>query len=76
MVNGIVLPFVLVFMLLLINKRELMGEYTNSRLFNMVAWAHGGHDRADHRLVLDVTPGVSESAEPLSVVGGVSSGAH
>src|SRR5207247_11477862 len=37
--NGIVLPFVLVFMLLLINKKELMGEYTNSRLFNFVAWA-------------------------------------
>jgi NRAMP (natural resistance-associated macrophage protein)-like metal ion transporter len=38
-VNGIVLPFVLIFMLLLINKKELMGEYTNSRLFNAVAWA-------------------------------------
>jgi NRAMP (natural resistance-associated macrophage protein)-like metal ion transporter len=38
-VNGIVLPFVLVFMLLLINKKELMGEYVNSRLFNVVAWA-------------------------------------
>src|SRR5579859_700380 len=37
--NGIVLPFVLIFMLLLINKKELMGEYTNSRLFNIVAWA-------------------------------------
>jgi Mn2+/Fe2+ NRAMP family transporter len=37
-VNGIVLPFVLIFMLLLINKKELMGEYTNSRLFNAVAW--------------------------------------
>jgi Mn2+/Fe2+ NRAMP family transporter len=33
-----VLPFVLVFMLLLINKRELMGEFTNSRFFNIVAW--------------------------------------
>jgi len=38
-VNGIVLPFVLVFMLLLINKKELMGEYVNSRLFNVIAWA-------------------------------------
>jgi Mn2+/Fe2+ NRAMP family transporter len=37
--NGVVLPFVLVFMLLLINKKELMGEYVNSRLFNVVAWA-------------------------------------
>jgi NRAMP (natural resistance-associated macrophage protein)-like metal ion transporter len=37
-VNGIVLPFVLIFMLLLINKKELMGEYVNTRLFNVVAW--------------------------------------
>src|SRR6266481_3045616 len=38
-VNGVVLPFVLIFMLLLINNKELMGEYVNSRLFNVVAWA-------------------------------------
>jgi Mn2+/Fe2+ NRAMP family transporter len=38
-VNGIVLPFVLIFMLMLINKKDLMGEYTNSRGFNAVAWA-------------------------------------
>jgi Mn2+/Fe2+ NRAMP family transporter len=37
-VNGIVLPFVLVFMLLLINKKELMGSFVNSRLFNAIAW--------------------------------------
>src|SRR5713226_6157738 len=37
-VNGIVLPFVLIFMLLLINKKELMGKYVNSRMFNIVAW--------------------------------------
>jgi len=37
-VNGIVLPFVLIFMLLLINKKELMGEYVNTRSFNVVAW--------------------------------------
>lgn len=36
--NGIVLPFVLVFMLLLINDRELMGEHVNSRRFNVIAW--------------------------------------
>jgi len=38
-VNGIVLPFVLIFMLLLINKKDLMGEYVNKPLFNFVAWA-------------------------------------
>jgi Mn2+/Fe2+ NRAMP family transporter len=37
-VNGAVLPFVLVAMLLLINKRELMGRHVNSRFFNIVAW--------------------------------------
>jgi Mn2+/Fe2+ NRAMP family transporter len=38
-VNGVVLPFVLIFMLLLINKKDLMGEYVNTRLFNWIAWA-------------------------------------
>jgi len=36
--NGIVLPFVLIFMLLLTNDRELMGEHVNSRTFNVIAW--------------------------------------
>jgi Mn2+/Fe2+ NRAMP family transporter len=38
-VNGAVLPFVLVFMLLLIDKKELMGEYVNKPVFNVIAWA-------------------------------------
>jgi Mn2+/Fe2+ NRAMP family transporter len=38
-VNGAVLPFVLIFMLLLINKKELMGEYVNKTTFNIIAWA-------------------------------------
>ena len=37
--NGILLPLVLVFMLKLINKHELMGKYTNSRWWNVIAWA-------------------------------------
>jgi NRAMP (natural resistance-associated macrophage protein)-like metal ion transporter len=37
-VNGIVLPFVLIFMLLLINDPELMGAHVNTRAFNAVAW--------------------------------------
>jgi NRAMP (natural resistance-associated macrophage protein)-like metal ion transporter len=36
--DGILLPLVLVFMLKLINKHELMGKYTNTRLFNLIAW--------------------------------------
>ncbi|HJX01146.1 MAG TPA: Nramp family divalent metal transporter [Terriglobales bacterium] len=38
-INGIALPAVLIFMLLLINKKELMGRHTNSRFFNIIAWA-------------------------------------
>jgi len=37
-VNGIVLPFVLVFMLLLANDRELMCAHINARRYNAVAW--------------------------------------
>src|SRR6266404_2554595 len=37
-INGVVLPFVLIFMLLLTNDRELMGDHVNSRWFNVVAW--------------------------------------
>src|SRR5713226_9752345 len=36
--NGVLLPIVLFFMLRLINKHDLMGAYTNSRWFNVVAW--------------------------------------
>jgi Mn2+/Fe2+ NRAMP family transporter len=38
-INGILLPFVLVFMLLLVNKQRLMKRWVNSRLYNAVAWA-------------------------------------
>jgi NRAMP (natural resistance-associated macrophage protein)-like metal ion transporter len=37
--NGALLPLVLVLMLILINNRTLMGGYTNSLLFNIIAWA-------------------------------------
>jgi len=36
--NGILLPLVIVFMLLLINRRDLMGTYVNSHWFNAAAW--------------------------------------
>ena len=36
--NGVALPFVLVFMLLLVNRRKLMGESVNGPFFNAVAW--------------------------------------
>jgi Mn2+/Fe2+ NRAMP family transporter len=37
-INGMLIPVILVFMLLLINNQRLMGEYTNSRIFNLIAW--------------------------------------
>ena len=36
--NGMLLPLVLIFMVLLVNKTELMGEWTNPRWFNVVSW--------------------------------------
>jgi Mn2+/Fe2+ NRAMP family transporter len=38
-INGVLLPFVLIYMILLINRRSLMKEWTNSPLYNTVAWA-------------------------------------
>ncbi len=37
-INGMVLPFVLIFMLLLINDKKLMMGYTNGPVFNAIAW--------------------------------------
>ncbi len=37
--NGVLLPFVLYFMLKLINNKSLMGKHVNSRWFNIVAYA-------------------------------------
>jgi NRAMP (natural resistance-associated macrophage protein)-like metal ion transporter len=38
-VNGVLLPFVLIFMLRLANREDLMGSHRNSRAFNAIAWA-------------------------------------
>jgi NRAMP (natural resistance-associated macrophage protein)-like metal ion transporter len=38
-VNGVVLPFVLILMLLLVNDKRLMGAFVNGPVFNTVAWA-------------------------------------
>jgi Mn2+/Fe2+ NRAMP family transporter len=37
--NGMLLPFILIFMLVLINKTELMKEWKNPPAYNAVAWA-------------------------------------
>jgi NRAMP (natural resistance-associated macrophage protein)-like metal ion transporter len=36
--NGMLLPAVLIFMLILINRASLMGKFTNSRFYNVLAW--------------------------------------
>ena len=37
--NGILLPFVVIFMLQLTNREDIMGKYKNGRFFNIIAWA-------------------------------------
>jgi Mn2+/Fe2+ NRAMP family transporter len=37
--NGVLLPVVIILMLLLINRKDLMSEYRNSRIWNVIAWA-------------------------------------
>jgi Mn2+/Fe2+ NRAMP family transporter len=37
--NGVLLPVVIILMLMLINRSDLMGKYKNSRLWNVIAWA-------------------------------------
>lgn len=36
--NGILLPFVLVFAIALVNNKRIMGEYVNSKGYNYIAW--------------------------------------
>lgn len=36
--NGVLLPFVVIFMLQLTNREDIMGKYRNSRFFNVIAW--------------------------------------
>jgi Mn2+/Fe2+ NRAMP family transporter len=40
--NGVLLPFVLFYMLKLINRTDLMGSYKNSRTANVIAWSTSG----------------------------------
>jgi NRAMP (natural resistance-associated macrophage protein)-like metal ion transporter len=36
--NGVLLPVVIILMLMLINRADLMGKYKNSPLWNVIAW--------------------------------------
>jgi Mn2+/Fe2+ NRAMP family transporter len=38
-VNGVLLPVLLVFVIRLVNNREFMGEYVNGRIYNILAWS-------------------------------------
>ncbi len=37
--NGLLLPIILIFVMLLINDKRIMGKYVNGRIFNIVSWA-------------------------------------
>jgi Mn2+/Fe2+ NRAMP family transporter len=37
-INGVVLPAILIFMLLLINNKKLMGEHVNGKAYNIITW--------------------------------------
>jgi len=41
-VNGVLLPFLLVFMILIANDRGIMGRHANGRTFNVIAWVTVG----------------------------------
>ncbi len=38
-VNGILLPIILIYVLKIVNDESVMGDYVNSRAYNVVAWA-------------------------------------
>jgi Mn2+/Fe2+ NRAMP family transporter len=38
-INGVLLPVILIFMLLLVNDRRVMGNYVNGWLLNLVSLA-------------------------------------
>ena len=38
-VNGVLLPPILIFMVLIASKKSIMGDYVNTRFFNVIAWA-------------------------------------
>jgi NRAMP (natural resistance-associated macrophage protein)-like metal ion transporter len=37
-VNGMMLPFLLIFMMIIINDRRIMGRYVNGRFHNVLSW--------------------------------------
>ena len=37
-INGVLLPFLLVFMMVIINDRRIMGRHVNGRVHNVLSW--------------------------------------
>ena len=37
-VNGVLLPFILIPMLIMVNKKSLMDEYVNGPVYNVICW--------------------------------------
>ena len=37
-VNGVLLPFLLIFMMKIVNDRRIMGRYVNGRVYNVIGW--------------------------------------
>jgi Mn2+/Fe2+ NRAMP family transporter len=38
-VNGVLLPFLLIFMMVIVNDRQIMGRYVNGPVYNVMGWA-------------------------------------
>ena len=36
--NGMLLPFILIYMTIIVNRKRIMRDWTNSRVYNAVAW--------------------------------------
>ena len=41
-INGLLLPIILVCMMLLVNDKEIMGKYVNGKFSNVVGWTTVG----------------------------------
>jgi NRAMP (natural resistance-associated macrophage protein)-like metal ion transporter len=41
-INGVLLPVIMIFMMLLINDARIMGKYVNTKLYNWIAWTITG----------------------------------
>jgi hypothetical protein len=48
-VNGVLLPIVLIFMLVIINDKSVMGEHVNSRIYNYITGNSHYDDRIKRR---------------------------